>query len=367
MLTEEIAKEIVYQTMTRLDRNINIMNDKGIIIASGDLDRIRQRHGGAKEVIRTGKPLIIDEQNLHLWEGTCAGINLPIEFQGSIIGVIGITGNPEEIMEFGELVKMITEMMIKQSFIADQYEWKQALIESVFDELLMNTASLAPINQRLRVIGVHLEPPYQIGILELNKNKLGKNDLLYRLNELFEETDTLIGFLTINRLFILTSNLPEAEARRRMESAVQKLNDKGASAKIGVGSVICETALVHQSFDEALCALKFGDRNQTIIPYNEIEAKALLGQLGEQTRNKFAARMIGSLSSMLVETLECFLDCNLNIGICAKQLYIHRNSLVYRLKKIKDITGYNPQNVQDAFHLQLAIWLWNMKENEYAK
>ncbi|KGA99017.1 hypothetical protein AJ85_15805 [Alkalihalobacillus alcalophilus ATCC 27647 = CGMCC 1.3604] len=56
--------------------------------------------------------------------------------------------------------------------------------------------------------------------------------------------------------------------------------------------------------------------------------------------------------------------CNLNIGDCAKKMFIHRNSLIYRLKKVKEITGYNPQELSDVIPLQLAIWLREMDLDE---
>ncbi|ASS96986.1 hypothetical protein BS1321_25645 [Peribacillus simplex NBRC 15720 = DSM 1321] len=90
-------------------------------------ERIDQLHFGAMEVLKTGKPLIIHEKDRHQWAGVLPGINLPINFQNVIIGVIGITGDPTELLEFGELVKMITEMMLHQALMAEQLEWKQHL------------------------------------------------------------------------------------------------------------------------------------------------------------------------------------------------------------------------------------------------
>ncbi|MFJ7509200.1 sugar diacid recognition domain-containing protein [Peribacillus simplex] len=47
---------------------------------------------------------------------------MPINFQNVIIRVIGITGDPTELLEFGELVKMIKVMMLHQAFMAEQLE-----------------------------------------------------------------------------------------------------------------------------------------------------------------------------------------------------------------------------------------------------
>ncbi|TDL92261.1 hypothetical protein E2R55_04210 [Vibrio vulnificus] len=163
MLTQEFAMEIVKQTTNRLNRNINIMDDKGIIIASGNHERIDQLLIGAMEVLKTEKPFIISENDDHQLVGVLPGINFPINFQNVIIGVIGITGDPTELLEFGELVKMITEMMLHPAFMAVQLEWKQHLKELVFENLLKEDINQHSIDQRLELIGMKLESPYQVG------------------------------------------------------------------------------------------------------------------------------------------------------------------------------------------------------------
>lgn len=78
-----------------------------------------------------------------------------------IIGVIGITGDPDEIFEFGELVKMITEMMIQQSFSLDQLEWQQKAKDHLFDDLLQDSIEDSSIEQRFKLFEIHLLPPFK--------------------------------------------------------------------------------------------------------------------------------------------------------------------------------------------------------------
>ncbi|MFE0505643.1 CdaR family transcriptional regulator [Peribacillus butanolivorans] len=361
MLTQEIAREIVKQTTIRLNRNINIMDEKGTIIASGNPDRISQAHFGAIEVLKTGKPLIIHEQDRHHWLGVLPGINLPIEFQKVFIGVIGITGDPAELKEFGELVKMITEMMLNQSFMAEQLEWKQHLKELVFEDLLKETINQNSIDQRLNLIGMKLEPPFQVGILEIKLNPLKKNEVIQLLENVFDTQHTLIGFLNVNRVFILTSTLTENLMKQKMNTAIHQFIAKRFSLRVGMGSLAESELYICHSFHEAESALLLGDDNQSLTTYTEVETKALLDRIDDRTKQQFQERILGSLSEKLIETLQQFFLSNLNIGECAKSMYIHRNSLIYRIKKIKEITGYNPQELNDAITLQLAIWVKQMQ------
>lgn len=63
------------------------------------------------------------------------------------------------------------------------------------------------------------------------------------------------------------------------------------------------------------------------------------------------------LGTELSETLEMYLTHGLSAAETARALYIHRNTLIYRLDRITELTGYNPRNFEDAVHLYLALWL----------
>lgn len=367
ILTQQMATEIVKQTTIRLKRNINIMDESGIIIASGNRKRINQAHFGAMEVLRTGKTLIIHEDELHQWIGSLPGINLPIEFQQQIIGVIGITGKPEEIMEFGELVKMITEMMIQQSFVTAQLEWKQRLKEQIFEDMIKETYQLKSIEQRLKLMNLSLHPPFQVSIMEIGANELKKSELLQIVEDAFIPYTVIIGSLTVSQLFILSANLSEAKAKQILSKILQQLRTKGLSPRIGMGSIVEAELHIRHSHSEAMSALSLGSEAQPLITYAEIETKALLNQLDERTKQQFCERVLGNLSDKLIETIEELFSSNLHLGECAKKMYIHRNSLIYRIKKIKELSGYDPQVLNDIITLQLAIWMKEMEKRPNQK
>lgn len=360
MLTQEIAAEIVKQTMIRLNRNINIMNDHGIIIASGNPERMNTIHDGAMEVLKTGKTVIIHDKDLVKWESSLPGINLPIHFNQKIIGVIGITGNPEEIMEFGELVKMITEMMLQQAFTAEQIEWQQKTKDHIFDDLLQDTLNEKSIQQRLELVGISLQPPFQVSVIETNKPELKRIDFTHWVEGIFNKKHTLIGFLGVNQQFILSSGIPDTKVKDNLLKLIAKGQLKGINTKIGMGTSVTELTGIPHTYQESISSLTLGEPDQSLTAFKEIETKALLQKLDESSQQQYYGRILSGLSEKLIDTLEQFFANNLNLGECAKKMYIHRNSLIYRIKKIKEITGYNPQKTNDVITLQLAIWLRKM-------
>src|SRR5699024_8208204 len=91
-----------------------IMNEHGVIVASGDPMRIKQLHRGALDVIKSSNAMYIYENEQSKNKSMLPGVNLPIVSQKKIIGVVGITGDPLEVTKFGEIVKITVESLITQ-------------------------------------------------------------------------------------------------------------------------------------------------------------------------------------------------------------------------------------------------------------
>lgn len=96
-LTTMIAKQIVERSMKIIKHSVNVMDEYGVIIGSGDPSRLNCRHEGAILAINENREVEIDYSTAQQLRGVKAGINLPIVFQNKVIGVVGISGKPSEI------------------------------------------------------------------------------------------------------------------------------------------------------------------------------------------------------------------------------------------------------------------------------
>jgi len=67
--------------------------------------------------------------------------------------------------------------------------------------------------------------------------------------------------------------------------------------------------------------------------------------------------VLGHLNKELLETLRVFLEKDMSVAEAARALYIHRNTLTYRLDRITEITGHNPRHLEGTVHLFMALWL----------
>jgi purine catabolism regulator len=123
-----------------------------------------------------------------------------------------------------------------------------------------------------------------------------------------------------------------------------------------------------QVYDEALQAMQLAERLQIrqVVQFSSLGVYQLLVQLEEfPAVRSFTEHVIGPLvnydeqhNSSLVKTIDAYFDHHGNISQTAESLFIHRNTLLYRLDRIQELTGHdlNQSNMRLALHLSLKLW-----------
>ena len=95
IITAALANEIVARAMAIIHHNVNVIDHHGQIIASGERHRIGEQHEVAREVIRTGKRICINNAaEAARFLAMHPGINHPIIYDDRVVMVVGISGDP---------------------------------------------------------------------------------------------------------------------------------------------------------------------------------------------------------------------------------------------------------------------------------
>ncbi|HEX5565201.1 MAG TPA: sugar diacid recognition domain-containing protein [Sporosarcina sp.] len=356
MITKKLAEEIVEQTMVRLNRNLNVMDTDGMILASGEKERVDRIHEGAAHVAKTRLPLWIDEQNTSDWHGAKPGVNMPIHYKDRLIGVIGITGNPEELKDIATLVQLTTEMMVHQALITSESEWKRKIKELVFEELTDGGALSPIVIDRLALLEFNMAGPYLTLLVQTKNLPNSPQRLIETMEEQFEKNTALIGHSQLNELFIVLSEVNMSVLELKL-LRILALFQKDSSVQIGVGLPVDKLEGIAHSYETAKYAIQYGQSNEQIHQYDDIELIALLKSRQSPLKERFAARILDELNEQLIETLEAFFEHDQAIGETAASLAIHRHTLTYRLRKVKELTSLDPTQFRDAvlFHIAMLV------------
>ena len=352
LLSIKLAEQIVSQTEQRLNHNINVISTDGVILASKEKERIDSIHEGAVRVAQTGKVLTITEKDSKKMHNCKPGINLPIHFHDRIIGVIGITGNPDELREIANLVQLTTEMLVHQVLTESKREWQRKNGDFIFKALIDATPIGEEIKERIHKLPFAISGPFQICLIQ-QISKATYTTLDLQLENILYRKTALFGQTNLNEYYIFLCG-ESVQHKASIISQLQKLQKKFEIA-IAVSPVVTNFDELPYAYKSAEIALSFSSAQQ-IIDFQHIEMYTLFKHPSSNEVQKFAAK-IEALTPKLRDTLTSFFACSLQLNSCAEMLDIHRHTLKYRLNKIYELTGYDPHNFNDAFTLKLAIML----------
>lgn len=360
-LNKSLAQEIVDRTMQIIKRNINVMNDKGVIIGSGDASRIDSIHEGALRVIETQKEFEIEEQEAKGLHGVKAGINLPINFNGTVVGVIGITGYPNEIRSYGELVKMAAEMILQQAVLLDQMQWDERLKEELISQLLHSPENLNSLYfERVRRLGIDLEIP-RIAIILAAKDRA---KAFKALRDRLDRDDLLAMHPNYLILLKKVTNLDVARNRKELKKWAESVTKHlGLDTKLNIGNYHPSLTGIAESYREAVLTSFVGERmnpEKFIHFYDEYKIPVLLVKakqlgIGADFENYYQLLKENDKKGELVETLLAYIEENGDGHAVTEKLFIHRNTLRYRMDKITEITGKDPRKIKELLELYLSV------------
>ena len=148
-----------------------------------------------------------------------------------------------------------------------------------------------------------------------------------------------------------------------------------AKVNIGISTVVDNLKDLARAYKEAQVALDVGkvfETEKNIVSYENLGIGRLIYQLPTTLCEMFLQEVFkkGSLESLDRETLmtiQCFFDNNLNVSETSRKLFVHRNTLVYRLEKIRKVTGLDLREFEHAITFKVALMVKKYLANNPSK
>lgn len=357
MSIHHLADKIIEVIKSLIDEQIIICDTNGIIIASTDPERIGEYHEGSVLVIKNKEPLIITNQLATELKGVKTGMNLPLCFHHKVIGVIGITGETEKVKPFGEIVRKMTELLINENNYHEQIEFEHRAVETFLFDLLQSRNVSRPLLDRAETLGISLDGIKQVILLAIDQeDSVVQKRIWQYINRTIPESDTLIRWGN-NRLFWMHTLTQSKQIKPDFLKTLQQECESHFSVAlhIGIGDTAAADKL-YRSYEQALTALN-ASTDANISYHTDLQLELCLRDISDDTKKEFIKRTISDVvdHKQLLETLKAFLANDSSLQITADALYIHINTLHYRLSKIQQMTGLDPKRFKDLTNLYLAI------------
>lgn len=349
-LTEQLAQNIVNKMMDVIPYNVNIMNSQGIIIGSGDVRRIGKIHEGAVKAIALKKLISIHEDR----GDAKPGVNMPIYFKNEIMGVIGISGDPDIVSQFAAIVNVTAELLINQEYIFIKERSKEQLKEEIlYQWVFLNEAYEESFIKRAASIGIDLNIPRRAVVVS---SKNSKKIIIDRLKSYINDNEYVIRINPQDMVLFLKED-------KRLNYRIKEIHKSfSENAIIGVGT---EQKIMAKCVQEALRGIEIIKKlniSMDLVEYSNIISIDALSNISykEKYFNIIKSLQEEGKGPELVKTLLSFIEHNGEMNSVANDLHIHRNSLNYRMQKIQDITGKNPKNFMDLLELFTALVVFNV-------
>ncbi len=167
---------------------------------------------------------------------------------------------------------------------------------------------------------------------------------------------------------VFIKELEQSDSEKEMKSIAETLVDTVSAeamiyVRVGYGNIAADLEHISKAYAEALVALSVGKSfysEKRILAYTALGVGRLIHQLPITLCREFlhevlCGRAIEQFSEETMTAANYFFDNNLNISETARQLYVHRNTLVYRLEKIQQKTGLDIRVFEDAMTFKLAL------------
>ena len=118
-MLERIAQSICKQASGIINYSVIITNRKGIVIGSSQEGRVGDFHEASIEAMKYCRQLYHNKSMAAKLQGTQPGVTMPIVINNEVMGTLGITGTPDEVLKYGNLIKLFAEMLVRTEVIKD--------------------------------------------------------------------------------------------------------------------------------------------------------------------------------------------------------------------------------------------------------
>ena len=177
------------------------------------------------------------------------------------------------------------------------------------------------------------------------------------------------------RNVVLIKKLETTEEYKELQNTAQSIADTlnaeaMVSVRVSYGTIVNELSGVSKSYKEASMALEVGRifySERSILAYKELGIGRLIHQLPISLcdmflEEVFSGNALEQFEEETLSTVNKFFENSLNISETARKLYVHRNTLVYRLEKIQKTTGLDVRVFEDALTFKIALMVASHKK-----
>ncbi len=348
-MSNKLFKDVISQMKVSIDRVIGVVDATATVIACSDAAKI----GESNEFVLLD---IADTSDVFVRDGytykSFGGI-VKSGFAVFVEGTDEIAARYANILavSFGNIKQYYDEKYDRNNFI------KNVILDNILPGEIFLKAREFQFNTEVSRAAVLIRI--------LSENDVSVYDVIQNLFP--DKQKDFVLNISEKEVVLIKETRPSTDPRD-LEKLARSIVDTLSSefytqTTIGIGTVVYGIKDLARSYKEAQIALEVGkvfDTDKIIVSYDNLGIARLIYQLPTTLCEAFLQEVFkkGSIESLDQETLftiQKFFENNLNVSETSRKLFVHRNTLVYRLEKIKKLTGLELREFDDAIIFKVAL------------
>ena len=350
-MSGRIFQNVVLQIKEATDRVVGVIDAEGAVISCSDLGLIGRKWPEYVEAVNQadGAIITLDGKTFRALSGWGSHFDYAVFTMGD-----------------DEISRTVCSMASVSLNGAKSYYEEKHDRGSFIKNIISDNIMLSDIYMRAKEL--HVAPEVPRGVFLIRQLEAGDAALMDVIQGLFPDRQNDFVLSVGDNDVALIHQLPESGYEKEVQRVASLLEETlrvGGENRvvIGIGTVALHLRELAKSYKEAQIAIEVGkvfDTEKYIINYENLGIGRLIYQLPTTLCEMFLMEVfkknpIDSLDQETLFTIHKFFENNLNVSETARKLFVHRNTLVYRLEKIKKLTGLDLREFDDAITFKVAL------------
>ena len=350
-MSGRIFQNVVLQLKENTNRTVGVIDGEGVVIACSELSMIGQRWAEHVPVINSASGVMISSD-------------------GKTFKALNGWGTQFDYAAFAfgdnEISKTVCSMATVALNAAKAYYEEKHDRGSFIKDIISDNIMLGDIYMRAKELQVVADVPR--GVFVVRSLKKGESVPTDVIQTLFPDRQNDFVLSVGEGDVVLIRQMPEGSGIKELNKIAASIEETlrsgtEATVVVGIGTVAIHLRDLAKSYKEAQIAIEVGkvfDTEKYVINYENLGIGRLIYQLPTTLCEMFLQEVfkknpIDALDKETLFTIHKFFENNLNVSETARKLFVHRNTLVYRLEKIKKLTGLDLREFDDAITFKVAL------------
>ncbi len=348
-MSNRLFQSVIHQMRDATDRVIGVIDESGAVVACSELGRIGEMRLSAREELAyaTGATVVDGYTYRSIGQGTKNDC------------IVFVEGEDESAASTAAIVAISLSNI--KNFYDEKYDKCSFIKNIILDNILKSDIYIK--GKELRF---NLEESRVVFLIRF----YGKSDMLpYEMvQQMFPDKNHDYVISVGENDVVLVKEVKAGISTKEIEKIATSISQTLSAefytkVAIGISTATDNIKDLARAYKEAQVAIEVGkvfDTEKSIISYENLGIGRLIYQLPTTLCEMFMQEVFkkGSIESLDHETLmtvQCFFENNLNVSETSRKLFVHRNTLVYRLEKIRKITGLDLREFEHAITFKVAL------------